>query len=234
MVIPLIAALGLYLISPQRHSFLRLYTLMIIGFCFCLGWIPIDNGSLWLNAFTDTPTRVYLNLWTNNIPLVFDAQNAGMCFALFTLLFTTTAIHPFHSAEKIKPFVTTVLLVFGFVFGSLIIDHLLLSISLALSTHFFFWVLMTQMGTGQRSQTALRVFSLLIVFDTVALGFWLAPQSLINFIPYPWALALGTFLASWVRLGIFPFHSLHRWVARSISPSVALLFTLTQIILGIH
>ncbi|MBL91598.1 MAG: hypothetical protein CMH56_07265 [Myxococcales bacterium] len=234
IALPFLAAIGLVLVPAKHHAFLRPYTLITLGLCFAVGWLPAEDGSLWQHALEGNPISAYLHLGSRHIQLVFNAQNAGMCFALLTLLFTTTAIHPFHSPEKIKPFITATLLICAFVLGSFIVAHTLLSLSLALSTHFFFWLLMTQMGTGQRSQTALRVFSLFIVFDAIALGFVLAPESLFNFIPYPWALAMGTFLASWLRLGIFPFLSLHRWVARSISPSVALLFTMTQFILGIH
>ena len=93
---------------------------------------------------------------------------------------------------------------------------------------------MTQMGTGRRSLIALRIFSIFLVIDAVAIGFYLAPESIINFFSYPWAVAVGTLLASWFRLGIFPFHSIHRWAAQSIGPSAALLFSISQVLMGIH
>jgi hypothetical protein len=93
---------------------------------------------------------------------------------------------------------------------------------------------MTQMGTGRRSLIALRIFSIFLVVDSVALGFLLAPESFINYLPYPWALGFGSLLASWVHLGIFPFHSIHRWAAQSIGPSAAILFTICQCLIGFH
>ena len=231
---PWVAALVLLGLPSKYCRAHRAVSLIVLASWFVAGWFPVNRSTSWVHAFHGDPDPVFLSLGQTTFSISLNPYSGGLAFSLFVLFFSVLAFHPFHTKEKIKPFVATALLIFGCVWAALAVDHQPLALTAIFTTSFLFWYLMTQMGTGSRSLTALRVFALFTVFDTFALGYWLAPSAIMNFLPAPWAIALGTLLPCWLRLGIFPFHSVFRWVSRSISPSVVLLFVFTQFILAVR
>jgi len=232
--LPFVVAALLVLVPAQQSRFFRRITLGTISLVFIMGFIPTSEGAFWPTLLDQENIQGHLFWGTHGIPLTVNAVSAGLILTLLVMIFTVIAVHPFHTQSKTKPFVIISLLLLTLLQACFIIDSKQLSFTFAVATHGLFWILMTQMGTGRRSLIALRVFTLMIVFDSISLACFLAPISILNSMAPPWTIGLIFFLAAWVRFGIFPFHSIHRWVAQSISPSVALLFILCQVLIGAH
>ncbi len=235
LLAPFLVASLLLFIPKERFVLHRRITVITFVCLLLMGSIAVADGASW--------QQIYIQQEQPFIPILFQKyalrlsvtpERMSLCISMLFFLVTLVGGHPFHSRNKVKSFSISALFICGLMQACFLSEDILVSFFFATSTHFFFWILMTQMGTGRRSLIALRIFSIFLVVDSLAIGFYLAPTSIINFIPYPWAIALGGLLVSWLRLGIFPFHSIHRWATQSIGPSAALLFTICQFLIGVH
>ena len=231
---PFLIATLLVFVPKEKIALHRRATVMTFIALLVLATATISDATFWQQAHTQPEPLSPLFFNHYALRLKITPAGANLCICLLFFLVTLVSGHPFHSRNKVKPFSISVLFIYGLMQVCFMAEDILVSIFFATTTHFFFWILMTQMGTGRRSLIALRIFSIFLVIDSFAIGFYLAPKSVINFIPYPWAIALGTLLMSWLRLGVFPFHSIHRWATQSIGPSVALLFSICQFLIGVR